>query len=703
MTETQTPTAQPMTSENLFAYLDRVPHPPATIHSESVSTLLLIAVNRTDAHPDETARLIQTAANAARRRYPNASLASSTSRAGYTVLAARTCMIWLGSYLGYRLPRMPGGDLDLHEALDDLSDLLFGPRGNLAHAALRLRRTAEHRAGELRAIGAYTTVCDLAAYGSSTNIHGTHGRFVYNTLRLALPYDLPDPGTPAPYGPGHLTLPQALNRAMSPAQLRSAPAPGAFGLRTVTGSTDALEAFHRAIDTLVPGHPLRDTRGVLPMLWYGPDADDGSREREAGEMLAVAHLLGCRYRGYYRRNKWRRLHIGLTVLAAETSIRTLSRLITQEHGPDGFEALDTLLEALHTRSALHFDQKLLPVTAVHQLLTRYGPLLTPWQHRTLKIIARAVGTTRSQRIQQLAAISAEVYLQLREHPHTLARARKDAINAHLAAATEQHAANARLAAERAVRRVAREKAQRKKIAQRAIRHRLREQQREQRARLLAEVARLREEQREKQREERDRLRRDSAWTRAEHSVIQDREKALRREEQRAARQQDRNAEDDGFLDALTQMLHDGYPILAALQTLQTSTARLSRIRRQVPGARERITAAYKQGELARHRRAKESAVSLSERASSTRSLVIAALRNGHDLRGAAAEAGTTPRWVVDQYRANYRFRHQVIKAYERGEDTLLDDLETHGYARHRKNEPVPEQEASPSTTEESRS
>ncbi|MCR8945134.1 hypothetical protein NW249_23740 [Streptomyces sp. OUCMDZ-4982] len=689
MTETQTPTVPPMTSERLFAYLDRVPHPPTAIHSESVSTLLLIAVNRTDTDPDETARLIQTAANAACRRYSNACLRSSTSRAGYTVLAARTCMIWLGSYLGYRLPRMPGGDLDLHGALDDLSDLLFGPRDSLAHAALRLRRTAEHRAGELRAVGAYTTVCDLAAYGSTTNIHGTHGRFVYNTLRLALPYDLPDPGTPTPYGPGHLTLPQALDRAMSPTQLRYAPAPGTFGLRAVTGSADALEAFHRATGILVPGvlgDPVRDARGMLPMLWYGPDADDGSREREAGEMLAVAYLLGGRYRGYYRRSRWRRLHIGLIVLAAETSIRTLSRLITQEHGHEGFEALDTLLEALHTRSALHFDQKLLPVTAVHQLLTRCGPLLAPWQHRALKVIARAVGTMGHRRIQQLAAISAEVYLQLREHPHTLARARRDAINAHLAEATEQHAANARLAAEEAVRRVAREKAQRKKIAQRAIRHRLREQQREQRARLRAELARLCEE----QREERDRLRRDSAWTRAEHSVIQDRERALLREEHRAARQQDRNAEDDGFLDALTQMLHDGYPILAALQTLQTSTARLSRIRRQVPGARERITAAYKQGELARHRRAKESAVSLPERASSTRSLVIAALRDGHDLHRAAAEAGTTPRWVVTQYRTNHYFRHQVIQAYEHGEDTLLDDLETHGYTPHRKNQPEPE-------------
>ncbi|MEV5620174.1 hypothetical protein [Streptomyces bacillaris] len=87
---------------------------------------------------------------------------------------------------------------------------------------------------------------------------------------------------------------------------------------------------------------------------------------------------------------------------------------------------------------------LLPVTAVQQLLTGYrGPLLTPRQHRTLKIIARAVGTTGSQRIQQLAAVSAEVHLQLREHPHTLAQARRDTIDAHLAAATEQHAAGAR--------------------------------------------------------------------------------------------------------------------------------------------------------------------------------------------------------------------------------------------------------------------
>ncbi|MEW1761588.1 hypothetical protein AB0393_34460 [Streptomyces cyaneofuscatus] len=126
------------------------------------------------------------------------------------------------------------------------------------------------------------------------------------------------------------------------------------------------------------------------------------------------------------------------------------------------------------------------------------------------------------------------------------------------------------------------------------------------------------------------------------------------------------------------MLLDGFTILAALQTLETSHTRLRRIRSQVPGARERITAAYQAGELARAQRKVQFAASGSERESSTRRIVIAALRTGCDLHGAAREAGTTPRWIVSQYRTVSHFQRQVISAYARDMDTLLDDLETYG-------------------------
>lgn len=654
-----------MTSKELFHYLDQVPYPGHGVYRDSVSVLLLTAVNRSHAHPDETARRIQAAAVASREQHPNAFRRADNWTSGFTVLAARTCMIWLGSYLGYRLPRFPGeaGELDLHQALDDLSDLLWGPRDSLAPAVTQLHRSTEHRAAELRAVGAYQTVRDLTAYGTTTSIHKTHSRFVHNVLRLALPHDLPGPGSPHPYGPGHLTLAQSLQRAMSPAHFRWAPAPGTSGLRTVSGDTSALDAFHRALDVRPRGlswDPVRDTRGVLPMLWHGPHTDDGTLERDVEDMLAVAYVLGGRRRRSYRHagrwGRWDRLQAGLIVLAAETSIRTLSHLITREHGPYGFEALDVLLDALHSHSYRDFDGAPHPVPSIRRLLAGFcGPLLEPWQRRALTVIAQAVGdeTRGRDRIPVFAGISAEVYLKCRLHPQTVAQARREAIDAHLPAVTEQLAVLARHAAEVAERRVAREKARREKAARREALRQHREQQRAERKQLRDELARVRE-------EERAERKRDFAARAA------------------ASRQQDQAGNDEGFLDTFISLLLDGFTILAALQTLETSHTRLRRIRSQVPGARERITAAYQAGELARAQRKVQFAASGSERESSTRRIVIAALRTGCDLHGAAREAGTTPRWIVSQYRTVSHFRRQVISAYARDMDTLLDDLETYG-------------------------
>ncbi|MEV7275256.1 hypothetical protein ACIQIG_32840 [Streptomyces bacillaris] len=218
MPETPGPARKPMTMATLVHCLKHSDDYDFGLYRESIYMLLLVAMNRMEADPDEAAAQVHDGALAARRLHPNAFKADNHWKAGYTVLAARTCTIWLGSYLAHSLPRSPVGKPDLHQTLDDLSGRVFGPgNGSPAPAVMQLHRAIQDRAGELRAAGAYETVRGLTAYGGTHSIHVTHGRLTLNTLRLALPHDLPDPGLPSPPGQGHLTLAQSLQQAMAPA------------------------------------------------------------------------------------------------------------------------------------------------------------------------------------------------------------------------------------------------------------------------------------------------------------------------------------------------------------------------------------------------------------------------------------------------------------------------------------------------------
>ncbi|MFJ5740109.1 hypothetical protein [Streptomyces microflavus] len=671
---------KPMSWTGLFNYLDHAqPLSYTGSYRDDVSTLLLTATSF-DAHPDQIAELIQAAAISSRERYPNAFRSRDTWMAGFTVLAAHTCMIWLDSFLAHRLPRLPGGQLDLHQDLHDVANVIWGlpedesNRTSIAKAVALLHRSTARRAKDLRTLGAYDTVRGLTGYATThtSKIHTVHGRLVHNTLRLALPHDLPGPGSPD--RPAHLTLAQALDRAMHDPRHRPSsagiahlmpPEPGVTG----AGEVGPLHALQKATDKPPSGLGLEftDTRGVLPMLWYGRPEDCEALDREAEELLAVAYLLGGKYRrGNRRGGTWNRLRAGLIVLAAEIAVTTVRNLITEEHGPYGFESLDALTDWTP------WAQRNMPAMSVQRLL--HGPLgslLEPWQHRALKITAHAFTPSRSATaLRRYARLSAEIHLKCGESPEAVARARRQVISHFLSEARTSLAARSWRNVQATLRRLHREHHQWEKRARKALRQQWHEQQRAEHTERLGVIEQILQERRDEQQA-------DRSWQSAERVVLRHREKA--------ARQHDRLARDEGFLDAFTEMLAHGYPILAALQDLEVPRSRLTAVRSQVPQARERITAAYQEGELARSRwAARPEAHSPSERENRTRKIVIAALRTGCDLYSAAMEAGTTPRWIVDQYGLNPYFRRKVIESYELNAANLLEDLETYGYTRKRK-------------------
>ncbi|MEE1741186.1 hypothetical protein PUR49_32460 [Streptomyces sp. BE147] len=463
------------------------------------------------------------------------------------------------------------------------------------------------------------------------------------------------------------------------------------GITAVTQEFGPLDILQRALDTRPAGllnNPVRDARGLLPMLWYGHPENCDPLDREIEQLLAVAYLLGGRHRrGYRKGGTWNRLHAGLIVLAGEIAARTLRNLITQEHGPHGFEALDALITRLHPTKPLDHGGSPDPVMAARRMINGHcGTLFDPWQHRAITLLADGGGHTGDQ-VRQCARISAEVYAKVQQHPETVAGARREAIAHHLASANNELAARARHSVESAERRLQRQLHRNQTLIRKKLLRQWREQWRTEREQERKALARIRQEQRAERKQAREESEREDAWRSAARSIVraQDRqhklaEQATERKASKAARERERAAEDAGFLDALTEMLLHGYPILPALQDLEVSTSRLQSVRSRVPDARERIATAYRQGALARARWAtRPEAHSPSEREKRTRKIVIAALRTGCDLYSAAVEAGTTTRWIVDQYRNHAYFRNRVIEAYDRNETSLLEDLETNGH------------------------
>lgn len=671
----------------MCTFLDSAKHTDVNRYRTAVTTLLMTAGSRIGEYEnlDDVA---------VRMRRAAASYQPRTSRrpgtvSGYTELAAHTSAVWLVSLLGARLPRL-GGELDLHQDLDHLVAAVWGPPGphGVAQAVGRLQRSAAARAGELRAVGAHTVVRYLSGYATAQGALTPHGRLVYNTLLLALPLEHQDPGGDGP--PRHLTLSQALDWVMSSRhRAGESPAPAhrhrRFGpveqpggpaghtpvsLYVPPGGKGPLDAFQKAVDVRprrLVRSPLTGARGVLPMLWHGQPTDAQALDDEMRQMLAVAYLLGGRYHQSHRRvGPWSRLHAGLVVLAAETSVRTLHALLAQEHGPEGFEILELLIPDLHPYEAR--DQGRLAARSLdaRRLLTGYcAPLFEPWQSRAVKAIADATASTPVMKATRLARISAEVYVHCRQHPDVVARARRDAIGAHLASAREALRISAAQATERAQRRLVMEQARwEKEVKKRALRQ-WREDRRAEREEEVAELALIRQGQRE----------------------AREQDQAARRQEA-AERALARAREEDGFLEAFTELLREGLPILHALQELEVPQSRLRVLRRRQPEAGARITAAYREGALARAHRKNQHDGSQAQRDKGTRAIVLAALRDGSDLVGAATEASTTPRWIIGQYVANFYFRQQVIRAYDQGPAALLEDLEEYGYRRGTRIDPT---------------
>ncbi|MGC4951001.1 hypothetical protein ACLQ2N_33020 [Streptomyces sp. DT224] len=443
--------ADALVSEQLMRYLDRMPG-----HYSDDIVVMLYGTDIPGPYFEEFAdRLRRTALahgmQAERRR-------GDIMPDGLTSVAAQAAATWLASYLKAQLPPAPA-PFNLHQQFGYWMSGIWGNEagpGRLHAAFGPLSRSTAQHADDLRRIGAWTTVRQLSGYVTTSDITAAHGQLVHNVLRLALPRNRPGQGR------SYLTLGQALEVALIPApknprSTRARRMPVPHSMRPETAPTapkqhplrllwspsepaTAHDAYAKAMLAQPPellANPAHDARGIHLMLStkrpLGPDADI----EEIEQLLAAANVVPAPSitRGDAT---FVRTHIGLIVLAAEIAARTLLDVIAEEQGgPDGFEALDSLIHHIYPQQGPPADTRYEhPVMAVERMLrTPYGSTLPAWQRRAIRVIMHRYTAGRRHGVRADALISAEIAPHCRKHSTTIARVRHQVVTAHLESAS----------------------------------------------------------------------------------------------------------------------------------------------------------------------------------------------------------------------------------------------------------------------------
>ncbi|MFD6329268.1 hypothetical protein ACFWGI_06775 [Streptomyces niveus] len=136
---------------------------------------------------------------------------------------------------------------------------------------------------------------------------------------------------------------------------------------------------------------VEQLRGVTTMFLGGPDIEEDPGRREARRILAIADRRG---QTSATSDPRRRTHDGLVLIAGETAARLLHRIITDRHGPYGFEAIADLADTLHPvdLSSRRPGGPMPEMQARRLLNGPLGQLLHPWQHRAVQAMtARSRG------------------------------------------------------------------------------------------------------------------------------------------------------------------------------------------------------------------------------------------------------------------------------------------------------------------------
>ncbi|MGW6202230.1 hypothetical protein ACWF9B_01035 [Streptomyces sp. NPDC055089] len=409
--------AEPLDWIGLVTYLHQEkPMAVTGQYRDAIATLLCTADSHgQDRDRDQIALRIQKAAHAHGGRGDRLPL-------GLASLAAHAAAIWLASYLEHRLPRHPGTP-SLHTDVDDVVTAIWSLWKDRHPPGRRLFHSTHDRASELREIGAYQAVRRLSAYTTGDDITTAHGALVHQVLRLALRLNTAHRDHRNGDGPSHLNLSRALDQAL----WRGPITPRATGQKTLT----ALQALDRALvarPTNLSSASVDTWRGLPAMLGPGTQSTPGAYQAETAQILEAGRLLGA---AYTRHGEWGQVHSGLVVLTGQIAARTLQHMIAQEHdGPDGFEALDALIDHVYPRPHQEFEPTHSdPVMAVSRMLrTPYGAALPRWQHRSINAIAFLRDTSSSdQRLLTHARLSAEVSGHCHGHRNTIARVRAHVI------------------------------------------------------------------------------------------------------------------------------------------------------------------------------------------------------------------------------------------------------------------------------------
>ncbi|MFJ6437763.1 hypothetical protein [Streptomyces sp. NPDC091416] len=409
--------AEPMDWIGLVTYLHQEKSMAVTGHYRDAIATLLCTVDShgEDRDRDQIALRIQEGAHAHGGRGDRLPL-------GLASLAAHAAAIWLASYLEYRLPRNVGTP-SLHADVADVATAVWSLWDDRYPPGRRLFQSTHDRAGELREIGAYQAVRRLSAYTTSNNITAAHGALVHQVLRLALRLDTAHRDHRDGDGPAHLNVSRAMDRALGWGPIT----PRATGQKTLT-SFQALDRALAARPTTLSSTSVGTWRGLPAMLGPGTQSTPGTYQAEIAQVLEAGRLLGA---AYTRHGEWGQVHSGLVVLTGQIAARTLHYMIAQEHGgPDGFEALDTLIDHVYHRPHQEFEPTHSdPVMAVSRMLrTPYGAALPRWQHQSIRTIAFLHDTSSSDKnLLVHARLSAEVAGHCHGHRNTIVRARAHVI------------------------------------------------------------------------------------------------------------------------------------------------------------------------------------------------------------------------------------------------------------------------------------